>query len=168
MHELPPSTPTITLDLPDWRGPYELRLDPWYFLYIFSTLGDIYGPFEPVTQFFQGTAEMPVYSINTYRMTIQNPRPYQSAYLLHHQAKNETILIQGPEADLRLWLPPPNQTLLGIASHRWGHDLVLRHPNGDGYPIIPLGTAGDLSYGPNWPCLAKQLLLLRRMGQSSP
>ncbi len=55
--------------------------------------------------------------------------------------------------DLSEWFEPPKPLALQISSSRWGHRLVVRHPNGEFFPIQNGSIAGSTSApatGPAW------------------
>lgn len=152
-HAAPPPNPTITIHLPATRANQTFTLSPlsYYDPYFSAQPFDTTGPSE--TKQYPGADGMAPYEIAGFALTVPNPLPYGGGPFLL-QASNsyggfvEHEIVAG-DNDLRQWFTEPLTSYLSISSSRWGHELLLRHPNGDTFPILPDMTAFDASLGPN-------------------
>ena len=87
-------------------------------------------------------------------MRIQDfpPNPFRSggpfSLTVEGSGNIAPVSVVAGENDLRQWFAEPQPRLLNISSSRWGHELLVRHPNGDAYAVLPAGIVGDTSYGP--------------------
>ena len=139
-HPGAPPAPVLTLRLPGWRDPANINIAPSpndsdTNLAAWGVSSSGFGP-------IQGVDGMAPYSLFTTTITIQNSHPYQTQFLLQDALTGEVTQFYGPDGDLRRWLPPPQSISLSISTSRSGHRLVLRHPNGRGYPIFEGATQG--------------------------
>ena len=93
---------------------------------------------------------MVAYTIDTVSVSLSSPNPNDGIFQVADAIGGLWWgTIYWGENDLLAWLPPVENCYLTISSSRFGHELLLRHPNGEAYPVLKGQTKGSLWFAPN-------------------
>ncbi|MEA3210604.1 MAG: hypothetical protein QOE70_3661, partial [Chthoniobacter sp.] len=144
LHSQAPPSPTITVRVLGERVAHGLNLSVGPGMYDSWTLGSgqLTGEWSMGDPFVNPTTGEP-YWVLTAKFSVTNPHPYvPGPFSLQDVLTGETVEIWPGDNDLRLWFLPPLPQALQISSSRWGHQLVIRHPNGDEFSVEQHSTQG--------------------------
>ncbi len=150
LHEAPPLNYNIGIQLPAWRvgSPFKLMDEQF---------GEV-GFSDPSTErslntdTFSGLDGMADFTLQSFTLSFTHPQAYSTSAL----ALQDVTDASNPVAwqvtrgsnDLR-WLLQPTQPLtFAISSSRWDHELILRQPNGDAYPVQKYSTQSGTWFDP--------------------
>jgi hypothetical protein len=159
-----PPYPTIEVRLPWWGAVTSVSLyDP-------VTGGSIY-PIggTPETTEYSGLDGMVNFTIDGLLVNFDNPRPGEagSFTMIGGFEYGERTVYAGSN-DFRLEFGPPSLRSLNITESRWYHDLVVKHPNGDGFPITKSGSVGVVSFDPSGGTWQTSYFYFAATGNSRP
>ena len=104
------------------------------------------------TTTYAGVDGMAGYELPGFTLSLPNPRAYGGGlYQLgdFNEYPGDTHDVITGENDLRLWFGPTQPLQLSISSSRWEHELMIRHPNGDAYPVEKHQTQGGTYFDPS-------------------
>ncbi len=139
LHDQPPPAYTITLRLPLWRSGHEFQLGSSQTFYAGGS------SYESTT--YPGLDGMAEFSIQGSTLEMADITSYSGgSFSLADITQGDSHGVSPGENDLRQWFGPAESRVLAISSSRWEHELLLRHPNGEAYPIVKNQTQGDLSF----------------------
>ena len=153
IHAIPPTDPAFSIQLPiTWLthgSVFQLRP---------ATSGGWISPIENLSFTFAGSVPMTgLYGMAPYELSVvtwdfANPTPYVSGPFVVDDVSSSPVVTSPPIYagfnDLSLWFTPPLPIAVQISSSRLGHQLAVRHPNGEFIPIGNTSEAGSTSTSP--------------------
>ena len=154
----PPPAPEITVQVPATRANHEWALfsDPARqpASYPWPNPEPHYGWPSPLPASeratYAGVNGMANYAIDFYTVVLPNSTPYFGGpFLLQDFATLEPHDVSAGPNDLRQWFTAEHAVHREISTSRFGHQLRVRHPNGEFFAITQLAPAVNGSLGQN-------------------
>ena len=99
----------------------------------------------------EGLDDMASYSLNYSSVSFTHPAPDETGPFVLDALPDNLLVARSRDGilpgfnDLTRWFDPPRPVALQISSSRHGHRLIVRHPNGEFYPIRNGSLAGSTS-----------------------